>query len=479
MEGLSSSPQTTTPPTTTSHVALGVILLIAAALRIYGIGEQSLWFDEAASVRIVRQDFATMMSSIKDDERIPPLHYWILHAWVRVFGHAEWSVRLPSALAGVGAVGVLYFLTRRLFGVGAALVAALLLAVAPYQIQYAQEARSYSLMVLTSLLSCWLFVRLLDTNPPKPRLEAAYVLASAAALYSHLYAIFTLVAHALTYALEWTRSEKPFLGVRRWVVTQVAIAALFLPWLPIAIRWARSVGSGFWVEPMTLCDLWAAYLAYAGGSSVLLILMLALALVGAVAQRRNLRGLALMLALATLSVVVPTIVSILTKPTFTPRYGIVAPAALCALAACGVVAVRNGIAQAAVTTVLVALSINGLRAIPDKPDWRGLVAHVEREARPGDYVVMNPHRSTYLYDYYATRKTDVTRKGLDAGAIPLSLPLDSGVTVWFIYVPGEYSPDEVIRRGPWHVRSTKTFTHLTLLELDDDEAPAPGGSGPG
>jgi 4-amino-4-deoxy-L-arabinose transferase-like glycosyltransferase len=455
-------------------VAIALILVTAAALRIYNIGEQSLWFDEAASVRIVRQDFPTMMSSIKDDERIPPLHYWLLHAWVRVFGHAEWSVRLPSALAGVGAVWVLYLLTKRLFGVGAALVAALLLAVARYQIQYAQEARSYSLMVLTSLLSCWLFVRLLDTNPPKPRLDAAYVLASAAALYSHLYAIFTLVAQALTYALEWTRPEKPFLGVRRWVVTQVAIAALFLPWLPIAIRWARSVGSGFWVRPMTLYDLWAAYVAYAGGSGVLLILTLLLALVGVVAQRRHVRGLSLMLALATLSVVVPTIVSILTKPTFTPRYGIVAPAALCALAGCGVVALRNRIAQFVVTTALVALSINGLRAIPPKPDWRGLVAHVEREARPGDYVVMNPHRSTYLYDYYATRKTDVTRKGLDAGAIPLSLPLDPGVTVWFIYVPGEYSPDEVIRRGPWHVRSTKTFTHLTLLELDDDEASAPG-----
>jgi len=460
-------------------VAIALILVTAAALRIYNIGVQSLWFDEAASVRIVRQDFPTMMSSIKDDERIPPLHYWILHAWVRVFGHAEWSVRLPSALAGVGAVWALYFLTKRLFGVGAALVAALLLAVAPYQIQYSQEARSYSLMVLTSLLSCWLFVRLLDTYPPKPRLDAAYVLAGAAALYSHLYAVFTLIAQALTYALEWTRSEKPFLGVRRWVVTQVAIVALFLPWLPIAIRWARSVGSGFWVEPMTLSDLWAAYVAYAGGSRGALILILVLALLGVVAQRRNVRAVSLMLALATLPVVVPTIVSILTKPTFTPRYGIVAPAALYALAGCGVIALRNRIAQLVIALALVALSINGLRAIPNKPDWRGLVAHVEREARPGDYIVMNPHRSTYVYDYYATRKTDVTRKGLDAGAIPLSLPLNPGVTVWFIYVPSEYSPDEVLRRGPWHVRSTKRFTHLTVLELDDDEASAPGGSGPG
>jgi mannosyltransferase len=440
---------------------------------VYGIGAQSLWFDEAATVRIVRQDLPTMLASIEDDERIPPLHYLILHAWVRVLGHAEWSVRLPSALAGIASVFVLFLLTKRLFGVGAALIAALLLAVAPYQIEYAQEARAYTLVVLTSLLSCWMFVRLLDTEGAKPRLDATYVLASVAALYSHLYAIFTLAAQAVAYALEWTRSDKPLLGVRRWVVTQVAIAALFLPWLPIAIRWARSVGSGFWVRPMTLYDLCAAYVAYAGGTGIL-IALLVLVVLGVIAERRNRRGIALMLALATLPVVVPVIVSILTKPTFTPRYGIVAPAALYALAGCGVIALRYRIAQVVLTLALAALSINGLRAIPDKPDWRGLVAYLQREARPGDYIVMNPHRSTYVYDYYATRRGDTTRKGLDAGAIPLSLPLNPGVTVWFIYVPGEYDPDEVLRRGPWHVRSTKGFTHLAVLELDDDEASARG-----
>lgn len=451
----------------TRHFLLALILLLAAALRLYGIGDESLWFDEAAGVRIVRQDFSTMLASIKDDERIPPLHYLILHGWVRVFGHAEWSVRLPSALAGVGAVWVLYLLTRRLVGVVPALVAALLIAVAPFQIQYAQEARSYSLMLLLSLASCLLFVRLLDAEKPKARFDAAYVLLSAAALYSHLYALFTLIAQAFTYAVEWLRSDKPLFGLRRWVVAQMGIGALFLPWLPITIRWARSVSSGFWVPPMTFGDLFATYATYAGGSIVALLL-LALAAAGGFAQRRNGRGLTLLLSLAALPVVVPIIVSILTKPTFTPRYGIVAPAALYALAGCGVAALRNRVAQSVVAVALAASSLQGMSAIPDKPDWRGLVAHVERVARPGDYIVMTPRRSTYLYDYYSKRP-DVTRKGLDSGAIPLSLPLDAGVRVWFIYEPDVFDPKEVLERGRWNVRSTRKFNHLALLELDDDD----------
>lgn len=451
------------------HFALPLIIVLAAALRLYGLGDQSLWFDEAASVRIVRQDFRAMLASIRDDERIPPLHYLILYAWVRVFGPAEWSVRLPSALAGIGAVWLLYLFARRLFGAVPALVAALLLAVAPFQIQYAQEARAYSLMLLLSLGSCLLFVRLLQTEKPRARFDAAYVLVSAAALYSHLYALFTLIAQAMSYAIEWLRPDKPLFGARRWMVAQIAIFSLFLPWLPIAIRWARSVGSGFWVAPMTARDLFGTYATYAGGS-LLALLLLMIAAVGVFAQRRNIRGVSLMLALAVLPVVVPVIVSILTKPTFTPRYGIVAPAALYALVGCGVAALRNGAVQSVIAIALAALSLQGMRAIPEKPDWRGLVAHVGRVARPGDYVIMTPRRSTYLYDYYATH-ADIRRKGFDSGAIPLSVPLEPGVTVWFIYEPGTFSPTSILQRGGWYVRSRQAFRHLAVLELENNEAP--------
>jgi 4-amino-4-deoxy-L-arabinose transferase-like glycosyltransferase len=453
----------------TETILLAAILLLAAGLRLYGLGRESLWFDEAASVRIVRQDFATMFASIKDDERIPPLHYLILHAWVRVLGHAEWSVRLPSALAGIGAVWVLHALTKRLFGVAPALVAALLLAVAPFQIQYSQEARSYSLMLLLSLASCLLFVRLLDTEKPKPSLDASYILASAAALYSHLYALFTLIAQGIAYTAAWLSADKPLLGFRRWVVTQIGVIALFLWWLPTTVRWARSVGSGFWVEPMTVRDLFTTYATYAGGTGAVMFL-LALAAIGVIAQRHSLRGVTLMLSLATLPVVVPIVVSILTKPTFTPRYGIVAPAALYALAGCGVAALGNRIVQVVVALSLAGLSVQGLRAIPDKPDWRGTVAHVETVVRPGDYIAMTPRRSTYIYDNYATRR-DVTRKGFDSGAIPLSVPLEPGVTVWFIYEAGSYDPSDVLQRGGWYVRSRHERKYLTVLELDDDGPP--------
>jgi hypothetical protein len=120
---------------------------------------------------------------------------------------------------------------------------------------------------------------------------------------------------------------------------------------------------------------------------------------------------------------------------------------------------------------MVALSLAAIRDIPTKPDWRGTVAQVESIARPRDYVVMTPRRSTYIYDYYAKR-TDVRRKGFDSGAIPLSVPLDPGVTVWLIYERGAFDPKDVLERGAWRVRSTTERGSLIALELDDGTDPA-------
>src|SRR5437868_2291127 len=99
-------------PAALRRFALPAILLLATFLRLWHINRESLWFDEAATVHIVNKPLAQMFGLIKSDERTPPLHYVILHAWIMLFGDSEFSVRLPSAIAGVAAVYVLYLLVR-------------------------------------------------------------------------------------------------------------------------------------------------------------------------------------------------------------------------------------------------------------------------------------------------------------------------------------------------------------------------------
>jgi 4-amino-4-deoxy-L-arabinose transferase-like glycosyltransferase len=85
----------------------------------------------------------------------PPLGFWLQAASARLFGLSAWSLLLPEALAGVGAVIVLFFLVRRVFGVNAGLLAALALALTPISVVTSRNNTIDSVLILTLLFAAW------------------------------------------------------------------------------------------------------------------------------------------------------------------------------------------------------------------------------------------------------------------------------------------------------------------------------------
>src|SRR5258705_549128 len=85
---------------------------------------------------------------------------------------------------------MLLALGRTLFGPREGLAAGALLALAGFQVYYAQECRPYSLLVLMSLLSCLAFVRLQRAGGWNGRI--CYVFVTAALLWTHLFSIFVV-----------------------------------------------------------------------------------------------------------------------------------------------------------------------------------------------------------------------------------------------------------------------------------------------
>lgn len=85
-----------------------------------------------------------MLHLIGTRETNMALYFLILRVWIDLFGQSEAALRLPSAFASIATVPVLYCAGRRMFGATAGIVAALLFALAPSSVYYAQEARGYS-----------------------------------------------------------------------------------------------------------------------------------------------------------------------------------------------------------------------------------------------------------------------------------------------------------------------------------------------
>ncbi len=127
-----------------------------------------------------------------------PLYHYLLYAVVHVLPIAEWSLRVPSLIAGLGCVVGIYFLCRRLIGTEVALVAALLAAADPSQVVTSAMARPYA---LANLACVWSFFFLLIIRQARATVgavaaAAGYGVCMAFVGYMNPILLFVGIAHA-------------------------------------------------------------------------------------------------------------------------------------------------------------------------------------------------------------------------------------------------------------------------------------------
>ena len=448
-----------------------LILVLATILRVRGIGRDSLWGDEALTWVLARMSLAELIRHATLWEQIPPLHHVVIKGWMAVFGDSEASLRMPSALAGIASVYVLYLLVARLMGRRVALIAALLLAVSPMHIVYSQESRTYALHVLLGLICCDLFVRLL--RRPTPNLHAGYAVTAALFMYSHPYAAFTLVALHVYYLMRWRRSRRAGAGrtmrlsVKALAFDDVAALALFSPWLPVMFRWMGQVQPTIWLSRVTLDDI-SRTLWFFSGQTAMLCVMVGLAVIAACRWRRRAGFWPLML-IALTPVVAPVAICLVIGPAYVPRYAIMGVSGFVAVVAAGIAALRPApLRWAALAAVAIASPFGDAPAIV-RPNWREIGQYLTRTMQPGDLAVIQIRAGTRLYDYYVRTRPDVRRVGIDVINLPVSYPLDPPQRrVWLIIYHEWHATAAMIRRAPVTIGRRKFTWCVLAMELLDD-----------
>jgi uncharacterized membrane protein len=210
-----------------------------------------LWYDETFTALVSSLPFDRMMTAIAGDVH-PPLWYIIEWATVRLLGRSEIALRLPAVACAAVAV---YLTWRVALALGlrreTAALAAVLLALLPGQIYYAQEARMYMLLQVAVLLAALgIFTR-------RPRLMAAGMVA---ALYTHnIGAVYVALLAELYIWVEGVLSiwrlmvgdikfpKMALIMLRDWLLPLAAVVVAYLPWLAVTLRQARAVNGGFWL----------------------------------------------------------------------------------------------------------------------------------------------------------------------------------------------------------------------------------------
>src|SRR4051794_23312913 len=198
------------------HLPLTGIVLLAALLRIPGLGSRSLWLDEGAEYFTVRGSLGHLIDRMIHTESTPPLSFVYEWAAIRVTGTSEFGLRLPFALLGIALVPVMYLAARELAGHRAGLIAAVLAACNPMLVWHAQDARSYSLLALLLAGTILALAR--------GRLWWWAVLA-AAAMATHHFAIFLVAPEAAWLLRERGRVAWRYLAVPAVVLIPLGVLA--------------------------------------------------------------------------------------------------------------------------------------------------------------------------------------------------------------------------------------------------------------
>ena len=222
----------------------------------------------------------------------------------RVFGTAEWALRLPSVILGALSILAVWWLARTLSSRVTACLAAVLLAASPYFFFWSHMARGYAGLALMSTLSTAAFLALV--RQPSPRLVWLHAISSVLAVYFNLYGIWIVIAQYLVSTALAVRGGGPHwaAGLRRvWLSFSCIAAALVVLHLPIMRDFAAVMVFRGRTPLRTEFPL-ELYLAYTGGVAWagLNVVAVALALFGLVRQHR------LVIGYFTISLVLPLVV---------------------------------------------------------------------------------------------------------------------------------------------------------------------------
>jgi mannosyltransferase len=204
---------------------------LAFALRIYRLDAQSLWLDEGSTwVEVTGKGWLALVAELFSPNAGYPLYHLLLKAWVLIAGDAEWALRFPSALAGalvvpalMAAVGELSSHHTHTRDVRGAAAIGALVALSPYALWHAQDAKVYSLVILASAALLWTFLRAFRLNTQRAWLLFASV--ALTSVFVHRLALLSLAGAVLVLGLHlWQRNA----GMQRWSAAAFMAIALVL-----------------------------------------------------------------------------------------------------------------------------------------------------------------------------------------------------------------------------------------------------------
>ncbi len=204
---------------------LWISIALYTVLQIITLKTRTFDGDEGVILRAVSADSWNQFWTRIANDVHPPLYHILTKASTSVFGIHEWSLRLPSAIAGGVLIILGYWLGKKIWTQSKwkSLALGIALGFSPYLFYYYQEARLYPLLLLGAVLT---FGALIDLDAQKNKIKPAiiFTLGALIMVYSQHMGWFILASELLCIIL-----------MRKWQILKwslpiiVVVAAAYLP----------------------------------------------------------------------------------------------------------------------------------------------------------------------------------------------------------------------------------------------------------
>jgi mannosyltransferase len=458
------------PPLCALPIAVGAAALV---LRLYGLGDKPFWLDEVTSLHRATASLPGLVNDSLINTHYPS--YFLILWLLAKLGTGQWLLRLPSALCGAIAAALACITGRRVSSARGGAVAGILMAVSPFEVQFGQEARSYTLVSCLILTAIYGLVRLAQQPawaalPPTrkgalPGPWIAYVLGTAAALDVLNVAIpWFIAANLAAVAIAHAAGKARYRFWRNWAIAQLAILVAWAPLL-IAVYVSRDgavLDGADWAPGGTTRTIWSilapvyllrisSFITFDVLPAPVPGLAFAVAMAAAFGAWRLRRDRAVLSVLGSSALVLPLglgLVSIFV-PVLVPRYFAwgAGPFFVFAGAGLGQVSDRRFALAAAMLGAVGLVNLVPYYGYETKPRWDLVAKRLAAKARPGDVVLVNDYYAYSILSVFAAQagldehRVKVTWQLPDAEQIP------PGRDVWAVYgrtgqaarqSPGEY-----------------------------------------
>jgi hypothetical protein len=259
------------------------VLLLAGLLAARSLNVDAIWFDEYWTLKLAGSPPYHSRSLIGIWNNIlatyslePPGYYMLVAGWSSLAGWTPFANRALSWLFGLLAIATMYRLGRDMFSPVAGLGAAVALGLSAFFLDYLHDIRNYAVFAFLTAFVIWTYWRIMSQRGGRV-MQAAFVIAVAAFMYLHYYAVVPLAAIALYHLLFVPKGREWW----RVVILMGLGGVLFLPWVGgmlVGLEKATGDGANYVIPTLTVEQAFRVLLhAFSNGSVPLFGLMILIA----------------------------------------------------------------------------------------------------------------------------------------------------------------------------------------------------------